>query len=211
MIKRGETKKQKEQILYIHGGDTFKSRKDFLEYLKNKEVSLENPEIWSGDYLKESLKSDFEIIKPRMPLKENAKYGEWKIMFEKYLKLLNNNSVLIGYSLGGIFLAKYLSENIVNKKLKAVYLIGSPYNNDIPGEDLVGGFRLKSDLSLIYKNCSKTRFLFSSDDPVVPQSQVEKYRKKIKEADIYIIKKAAGHFRAEKLPELIKMIKEDCL
>ena len=202
---------KKIQILYIHGGNTFKSKKDYLDYLKNKEVSLENPEVWSGTYLEKSLKNNFEIIKPRMPLKENAKYEEWKIIFEKYLKQLRNNLVLIGVSLGGIFLAKYLSENKINRKIKAVYLIAPPYNNDLPGEDLTGGFKLKSDLSLIYKNCSKTRFLFSSDDPVVPLSQKDKYLKKVKEEYVYVIKDAVGHFRCEKFPELIKMIKKDCL
>jgi len=43
-----------------------------------------------------------------MPCIENAKYNEWKIQFEKYLKRTDNDLILIGMSLGGIFLTKYL-------------------------------------------------------------------------------------------------------
>ncbi len=204
-------KKKKLQILYIHGGNTYRSRKDFLKDLKNYKVSLEKPEVWSGDYLEKKLAKDFQIIKPRMPFKEDARYEEWKIMFEHYLKLLDKNIILIGVSLGGIFLAKYLSENKINKKLKGVYIIAPPFDNSLPEEDLLGGFKLKKDLSLIYKNCSNTKFIFSNDDNIVPLSQAEKYQKKIKDIKIYFFANMKGHFRTEKFPELIKMIKSDCL
>lgn len=204
--------KRKIQILWIHGGNTFKNRKDYLDYLLNKKISLEKSTVWYyEDNFDNELGNSFEIIRPTMPLKENAKYEEWKIVFENYLKAVNNNCVLMGVSLGGIFLAKYLSENKLSKKIKAVYLFAPPYDNEIKGEDLCGGFKLKKDLSLIVKNCKNIRLFFSSDDIVVPLSQAEKYRKKIKKADIRIVDNAKGHFRAEKLPDIIKTIKEDCL
>ncbi len=118
--------KKKTQILYIHGGNTYKSRKEFLKALKNYEPSLEKPEIWSGKYLEKSLVKDFIVVKPKMPFKEDARYEEWKTMFEHYLTILDKKIVLIGVSLGGIFLVKYLSENRINKKLKGVYIIAPP-------------------------------------------------------------------------------------
>lgn len=80
--------KNKLQILYIHGGETFKSRKDYLNFLKNIEVSLEEKKKWSGEFLTKKLGSKFDIIKPRMPLSWNAKYEDWKIYFEKYIPYL---------------------------------------------------------------------------------------------------------------------------
>jgi len=202
---------KKTQILYIHGGNTYRSRKEFQKALKKYEPSLEKPEIWSGDYLEKKLAKDFQLIRAGMPFKENARYEEWKTMFEHYLKILDKNLVLIGVSLGGIFLAKYLSENKINKKLKGVYIIAPPYDNSLPHEDLLGGFKLKNDLSLIYKNCQSTHFIFSNDDNIVPLSQAEKYQKRIKDIKIYFFDNMNGHFRCEKFPELIKMIKNDCL
>jgi predicted alpha/beta-fold hydrolase len=108
--------KSKPQILFIHGGMTFKNKKDYVDYLKNRSVSIEKRVKWSEGYLDKQLGKHAEIIRPRMPLVEDAKYEDWKIHFEKHFPYLRNNVVLIGYSLGGIFLAQYLSENVFPKK-----------------------------------------------------------------------------------------------
>ena len=144
--------KGKIQVFIVHGGMTFKNRKDYLKYLKTREISLEKRIRWSDDYLEEKLGRNFEIIRPRMPLQDDAKYGDWKIYFERHFPKLKNNIILIGVSLGGIFLVKYLSENKFPKKILATYLVCPPFDNTVTGEDLAGGFRLKSDLSKIEKN-----------------------------------------------------------
>ena len=201
--------KKKTQILLIHGGMTFKSKKDYLHYLKTRKVSIEKKIKWHDECLDKKLSRDFEIIRPSMPLKENAKYIEWKIYFERYFPYLRNNTILIGISLGGIFLAKYLSENKFPKRILSTYLIAPPFDNTSPSEDLVGGFRLKSDLSLIEKNSRSLNLLFSKDDDCVPISHAEKYRNKLKNANIIIYKSKNGHFKISKFPEIIKMIKDD--
>ena len=111
--------KKQTQILFIHGGTTFKSRGDYFHYLKTKQVSIEPRVNWSGNYLEEKLGKAFKVIRPRMPLREDAKYEDWKIFFERYIQFFKGNFILAGNSLGGIFLAKYLSEN---KCLKKRYL-----------------------------------------------------------------------------------------
>jgi len=199
----------KTQIFLIHGGDTFKSRKDYLKFLKIRKISIKEKIRWSGDYLKKKLGGNFEIIKPRMPLQDNARYDDWKIHFERYFPKLRNNIILIGSSLGGIFLAKYLSENKFPKKILSVYLVCPPFDNTLPGEDLAGGFKLKSDLSMIKKNSKNLNLLFSKKDKVVPVSHAKKYAKKLKNANIIIYKHIKGHFYISKFPEIIKMIKKD--
>lgn len=201
--------KKKTQILIIHGGMTFKSKKDYFHFLKTRKISIEKKIKWSDDYLNKKLGKDFEIIKPHMPLQDNAKYEEWKIHFKRHFPHLRNNIILIGSSLGGIFLAKYLSENRFPKKILSTYLICPPFDNTITGEDLVGGFKLKSDLSMIEKNSKNLNLLFSKDDDVVPVSHAKKYRKKLKNANIIVYKSKKGHFKISKFPEIIKMIKGD--
>ncbi len=201
--------KRKTQILMIHGGTTFKSRKDLFAYLKNKKVSLEKKKIWALDYFDENLSKTCEFIRPIMPVKEDARYIEWKVHFEKYFPFLNDGIILIGSSLGGIFLAKYLSENKFPKKILSVYLVAPPFDNSCPGEDLVGGFKLKKDLSLIETNSNNVCLMFSKDDPCVPISHAEKYRKKLKSSKIIIYKSKNGHFILSKFPEIVKMIKRD--
>ena len=192
----------------IHGGMTFKTEKDYLSYLKNKEVSTVSEPYWEAD-LEKKLGNKFEIIRPRMPLSDNAKYRDWKILFERYIPLLRKDYILIGSSLGGIFLAKYLSENKILKKALSVYIVCAPFDNDLPTEDLVGGFKLKKDLSLLEENCRNLYVMFSEDDDVVPVSHADKYRKKLKEAEILTYGHMKGHFTAPKFPEIIKLIRQD--
>lgn len=201
--------KSKTQIFYIHGGNTFKNKKDYLDFLQNSPVSIEKRISWSGDYLENKLKKNFQIIKPRMPLKEYAKYNEWKIYFEKYFPQLKNNIILIGTSLGGMFLAKYLSENKFPRKILSVYLIAPPFDNTLGEEDLSGGFKLKSDLSMIEKNCKNINIIFSKNDNIVPIAHAKKYKDKIGSANIIIFKNMNGHFFISEFPEIIKMIKKE--
>lgn len=201
--------KKKIQIFIIHGGMTFKNKKDYLHFLKTRKISIEKKISWTGDYLKKKLGKNFEIIKPCMPLQDNAKYKEWEMHFERYFPQLRNNIILIGSSLGGIFLAKYLSENKFPKKILSTYLICPPFDNTLLGEDLVGGFKLKLDLSLIEKNSKNLNLLFSRDDDAVPISHAEKFRKKLKNANIIIYESKNGHFDISEFPEIIKMIKDD--
>lgn len=188
---------------------TFKNKKDYFKYLKTRKISLDKKVRWSDTYLDKSLGRKFEIIRPYMPLPDNARYKDWKIHFERHFPYLRNNIILIGQSLGGIFLAQYLSENKFPKKILATYLICPPFDDTCFEEDLVGGFKLKSNLSLFEKNSKKLTLMFSRDDDDVPIEHAEKYRKKLKNAKIIIYKSKNGHFRISKFPEIIKMIKGD--
>lgn len=197
------------QIIFIHGGMTFKKQKDYLRFLKTRKIKLEKKNYWSGEYLDKNLGKNFEIIRPAMPLKENAKYSDWKIHFERHVPFLRSNVILIGTSLGGIFLAQYLSEHKFPKKILATYLVCPPFDDTCFDEDLVGGFKLKKDLSLIEKNSKNLTLMFSKDDDDVPVSHSEKYRNKLKDPKIIIYKSKNGHFRITKFPEIVRMIKND--
>jgi serine hydrolase len=199
---------KKPQILLVHGGMTFKNTKDYLHHLRTKKISTEKKPYWEAD-LEKKLEKKFEIIRPRMPLQDNAKYKDWEILFGRYVPFLRNNFILIGSSLGGIFLAKYLSEHKLPKKALSVFLVCAPFDGDLPSEDLVGGFSLKTDLSLIERNCKNLHILFSKDDDVVPVSHAEKYRKKLKNARVVVYKSKDGHFTVPTFPEIIRMIEAD--
>jgi predicted alpha/beta hydrolase family esterase len=196
------------QIFLIHGGMTFRNRKDYLAFLKTRRVSVEKYSSWTGSYLDKKLGKRFDIIRPRMPLQDNAKYEEWKIHFERFIPQLKNGVILIGVSLGGIFLAKYLSENKFPKKIGAAFLVCPPFDDTVKGEDLVGGFRLKSDLSRLEKSTKNLYLMFSEDDGSVPVSHAGKYRRKLPKANIVIYKNKNGHFRISEFPEIVALIKK---
>lgn len=193
----------------VHGGMTFSNRKDYLKYLKTKKISLEDKKTWARGYFDEKLGKQYQIIRPRMPLQDNACYEDWEIWFERHLPYIRNNVILIGGSLGGIFLAKYLSENKFPKKILAIFLVCPPFDDTLPKEEenVVNGFTLKKNLSLLEKNSKNLYLMFSKDDDVVPVSHAEKYRAKLPNANIIIYKSKNGHFRVEKFPEIVKIIK----
>lgn len=123
---------KKKQIILIHGGDTFDTYEEYLEFLKDWQIDFERIRQRKKDWketLAEKLGGEYEVIAPKMPNKQNAKYLEWKIWFEKVIPYLEAEVTLVGHSLGGIFLAKYLSENQFPKRILGVFLVAACYDD----------------------------------------------------------------------------------
>ena len=93
----------------------YASHDEYLEFLKTVPVSnpFEREQQKKWKYLLESqLENTHEIAYLQMPNPRNATYQEWKIWFERHFEFMNDDIILIGNSLGGWFLAKYLSEAV---------------------------------------------------------------------------------------------------
>jgi len=200
----------KKQIIFIHGGEVFKNYKDYLKFLykyKINPLSIKRDK-WQ-DSLQKNLGSKYEVLMPQMPNALNAKYLEWKIYFEKILPSLNKKIILIGKSLGGIFLAKYLSTNKINNTIKALFLIAPPFDDQDCDEPLVDfNFTSKElkNLSNLSKQCNLINVFHSYDDKVVPFADFLKYKKNLPKANFYALKNY-GHFNTKKFPEILKAIK----
>lgn len=193
-----------QQILVIHGGDAWETHEEYLSDLKAKVVTLEK--LLSRDWkanLQDRFGAAVQVIQPRMPNAQNARYAEWKIYFDKIIPVLNDELILIGHSLGGIFLAKYLSEEAIAKKIKATLFVAAPYNT-AEIHPLVD-FNLGSDLHRIAEQGGRLTFFQSEDDQVVPFSNVQDYQKALPSAD-FIITKLGGHFNQTNFPELERVI-----
>ena len=175
----------KRQVLVIHGGDSFLTYKDYLKFLLDYQIEFKNlfKKDWKYFLLKE-LRAKYEVIQPQMPNKYNAKYKEWKIWFEKHFPFLRDNLILVGHSMGGVFLAKYLSENSFPKKIKATFLISSPYDRD-EGRNLVE-FVLPISLKKFEKQGGKIFIYHSKDDDVVNFTELSKYKKILPNTQIKI-------------------------
>ncbi len=198
----------KSQVLIIHGGSTYPSYEEYLSNLKNKEVKLERIKAsldWK-DTFQEKIGDEFDVFVPNMPNKTNARYEEWKIWFEKIIDKLDDNLILIGHSLGGTFLAKYLSEDNLSRKIKALILISAPHD-DIGLAEPLAGFNIKTSLENLEKQCSVVYLVWSKDDSVVPKSQIEKYKNELSGAKILIFEDR-GHFWQEEFSELVDLIKK---
>ena len=162
-------------------------------------------DYWSRNLAKD-LGESYLMLTPKMPNSTNARYNEWKVWFENILTVLDEEIILIGHSLGGIFLVKYLSENKIDKKIKATFLLGAPFDEEL-GEESLADFALPKDLSGFTTQAGKMFFLHSQDDPCVPFDQLEKYQKSLPSAECLVFENK-GHFNEEKFPELADLIRE---
>lgn len=194
----------KKQVLVISGGDTFETYKEYLDYLRNYKIDIERYKFDKHDWkpwLRQALGDNYEVILPVMPNRSNAQYKEWKIWFEKLIPFLSGGVILIGHSLGGAFLVKYLSENSFPRKIKAVFLVGAVYDKDSEGYPLAS-FTLPANLNL---QTDKIYLYHSKDDPVVSFSALEKYKKVLLHAQTRVFENR-GHFLQEEFPELARDI-----
>jgi uncharacterized protein len=196
----------KRQIVAIHGGDSYETYEEYIVHLKNRTLKMDDlkRKIWR-ETLGDSLGSDYEVLLPRMPNKENARYSEWKIQFDKIIPLLENEVVLLGHSMGGIFLAKYLAENQCSKAILASFLVAAPFDT-AEADYSLGDFELPDDLNNFVKQGGLIKLYASKDDPVVPFADIEKYKKALPSATVKVFEDR-GHFTQPAFPELVEDIK----
>lgn len=193
----------KKQVIVIHGGDSFETREKFQEALKSWEVSVDSfmPKYDWKICLQKNIGENFQVLSPRMPNKQNARYAEWKIWFERMTPFLEESVILVGHSLGGLFLAKYLSENIFPQKISALFLVAAPHNQT----DDIGDFQLQNGLEGVWDQCQKIHIFQSEDDQIVPASEAKDYQRAWPGAKMHIFQDR-GHFNQEDFPELVEEI-----
>ncbi|MDO8492479.1 MAG: alpha/beta fold hydrolase [bacterium] len=194
----------KKQIVVIHGGDTFETEERYLNFLRNYEINIDRYTTDKNDWkrpLRDKLGEEYEVILPTMPNKTNARFDEWKLWMDKLTPFLHDEVILIGHSMGGTFLAKYLSENTFPKKIKAVFLVSAVYDNDSEGYSLAS-FSLPKELNLQTENI----YLYhSTDDPVVPIAALEKFKAALPKARVRVFE-GRQHINQEDFPELVEDI-----
>lgn len=197
----------KKQLIFIRGGEAFDTEEDFWEFLKKRSYNpFDTRKSWR-DWIGWALSEDFEVMEPTMPNKQNAQYKAWQIWFEKLFPYLNEEQlVLVGHSLGGLFLAKYLSENTFPKKIHQLHLVAPVFDSTgLVGEG-VGDFVLEpSKLPQVQQQCTHIFLYQSQDDTVCPPYHGRRYAHFLPEAT-YTEFTGRGHFLQPAFPELLQAI-----
>lgn len=196
----------------IGGGDSFSERADFLRHLETVELrdvpTDSEYKSWKA-WLIAELGEGYWFDRPDMPNAHNAHYDEWKIWFERHASLIEGEVILIGHSLGAMFLAKYLSENEVPYTVKQLFLLAGPCGeyDDGSGNDC-GSFRFPSDqLANLSPQVQKVTIMHSEDDFVVPFSHAERFQAAIPNAELVKFTDK-NHFIIAEFPELLERIRD---
>ena len=131
-----------KQLLYIHGGNLTKDNDELLKIMATREINPFEEKKRRKQTLQDRL-PEFVVIKPEMPNKDMARYSTWKLWFEKYIPFLDpENLVLVGHSLGGMFLTKYLAEDKFPIQISQLHLV-APVLDDRglnEGDNYLGDF-----------------------------------------------------------------------
>ena len=194
-----------KQIVLIHGGSSFDNYERYLNSLRNDSINYERL-LWAQkwrEWLAQEI-VDADVLLPDFPNKQNAQYEEWKIYFEKLLPLLGDDVQLVGYSLGAMFLARYLHESPLDSPVRRLVLV-SPCYDDESVEDL-GSFRVMNATGL-EKSAREIHLFHSKDDPVVPFTELAKFQRDLPTATVHIFEDR-NHFFQPTFPELKELLKK---
>jgi uncharacterized protein len=121
-------------------------------------------------WLKSELESLYcKVFVPKLPTFENQSLQNWMEVFKDYRQYLDENTIVVGHSLGPAFLLSVL-ENL-NRPIKAAFFVAgfTGLLNNSEFDELNKTFVMKSfDWAKIKNNCNKFYVINSEDDPYVP-------------------------------------------
>ena len=168
-----------------------------------------NPKENWFPWLKQELEiKGFEVIVPKFPTPFDQSLESWLRTIAKYEDKINEETVLIGHSLGAAFILDFLE--IRNKKIKAAFLVAgfhkllnnefNELNKTFVGRDF--------DWQKIKDNCNKFFVVASDNDPYIPIEIAEEMAKLLN-AELKIIHNG-GHLNKkagfDKFPFILNVV-----
>lgn len=178
----------KKQVLFIQGGGQGAHEADgeLVVYLQN------------------GLGAEYDVLYPKMPNLENPEYEPWKIQARKELAALDGEVMLVGHSLGGSVLLKYLSEKTSEKSIAGLFIFAAPYWGAKDWQ--IDEFTLREDFSAKLPQILRIFLYHSRDDEVVPFAHLAHYAEKLPRATVRALD-GRGHLFNAGFPELVDDIK----
>lgn len=156
----------KKQVLFIHGAG------EGAYEIDEKLVTS----------LRDALGAEYDVLYPRMPGEENGGSKAWIAQISNELAALGGKIILVGHSVGGSILLKYLSEENVKKPIVGIFLIATPY---FGAEDWqVDEVTLHEGFGSQLPQGAPIFLYHSRDDEWVPFAHLAMYAKQLPQATI---------------------------
>jgi predicted alpha/beta hydrolase family esterase len=135
--------------------------------------------------LRELLGVGFEVRYPVMPNEGQANCTEWSRQIAQEVSQMRDAPVLVGHSVGGSILMKWLAETKLGKPIAAICLIAAPFWG---GEGWrYEGYQeleLPEDLAARLRPGSRVLLFQCRDDEIVPFGHLALYARLLPEATI---------------------------
>lgn len=156
------------------------------------------------NWLTKQLGTGYEIAFPIIEDPEAPEYQMWEVMLKNEFSKLDEEVILIGHSLGGSTLLKYLSENDSNVKIGGLLLLATPYWGAPEWE--IDEFLLRKDFSKFLPPITSVHLFHCTNDPFVPFEHLKFYKQDLHNAIVHELQ-GDSHAFADGLPELVEIIK----
>jgi uncharacterized protein len=180
----------RKQMLIIHGAG--------VQVLHRQSTD------WQAS-LQDALGAEYEVLTPQMPGPETPRYAAWKSRLEESLGLLDDKSILIGHSLGGSVLLKYLSEETCEKSICGLFVVAAPcWGADQEWQSDEFTFR-RAFSSLL--RIPRIFLYHSRDDEAVPFTHLDHLKEKLPSAIVRALNGRGHEFNKEEFPEIVNDIK----
>ena len=154
-------------VLFIHGGGEGAYEADRL-----LAVSLQN-----------ALGTAYDVQYPQMPNEEDPQYERWKAQIETKLAALKGEVILLGHSLGGFVVVKYLSQARLAHSIAGLFLLAAPYVGEDEGWHS-SELALPRDIAAKLGGTWPIFFYHSRDDEFVPFEHLALYAAKLPRATV---------------------------
>lgn len=152
-------------------------------------------------HLRSKLSHEYTIRFPTITQPASPTYEKFKKMFERTLPDISSPVVILGHSLGGSTVLKYLSEEHPPVNIEALLLLSTPFWKSDMKE-----YRLKDNFQRSLDTIPRVFIYHSRHDPFVPVEHLEYYRKAFSKAIVHLLE-GKDHTFPNGLPVLIKDLK----
>jgi serine hydrolase len=177
-----------KDVLFVHGGGEG-------AYEEDKKLAAN---------LRDALGAAYDVRYSKMPDEDSPEYEAWKFQIAKELAALDGEVLLVGHSLGGSILLKYLSEEKVEKPVAGIFLIAPPYWGADDWQ--VSEYELQENFASKLPEELPMFFYHSRDDEWVPFAHLTLYKEKLPQATIHEFD-GRGHQFNNDLSEVARDIK----
>ena len=175
------TNQKNRKILILHGWQSNPAR----QWFSNAKDRFE--------------KDGYEVFVPKMPGGYFPKLKDWLKVVADYHP--DENWILIGHSLGGVTILKYLEKN--DQKISQAILVATPFE-PMKFNPIANFFEDGFDFEKIKRNADKIDIVTVDEDPVVPLSHGQDWSKNL-DAPLHTIR-GFSHSYAIDLDLLEKLI-----
>lgn len=124
--------------------------------------------------LRKDLGPSYHVRFPVIEDPEAPDYNMWKTMLDAEMQHTQQALILVGHSLGGSMLVKYLSEEKILSPLTSLHLVAAPMWGEPDWE--MKEFMLKKNFSIHLPPLKKVFLYHSIKDKIVPFSHLALYK-----------------------------------